>query len=74
MADNFHFERANDIADEADSMDRPARRDQRCGYCQKGIAGADSIDHVFGKGGDGMNNTAALKRHAAMLALRDDDL
>ena len=73
MADNFDLESADNVADEADLMHRPARRHQRRGYCQEGIARADRVDYIFGKSGDCMNPSRA-QGHTSVLALRHDDL
>ena len=74
MADDLNLERADHVADEADLMDRAARRHQRRGHRQEGIAGPNRVDDIFGESGNCVDDPAPLKRHAAVLALGHDDL
>ena len=74
MADDLDLEGADHVADEADALHGAAGGHQRRGHGQEGVAGADGIDHVLGEGRDGMHGSAALVGHAAVLAVRDDDL
>ena len=74
MADDLDLQRADHVADEADAVHRRARRHQRRRHRQKRVTSADRIDDILGERRNRMDDAAPLERHAAVLALRDDDL
>src|SRR3981189_259785 len=74
MADDLYFERANDIADEADLVHGAASRNQRRRHGEKGVARPHRVDNVLGESRDGVDHPAAFIGDTAVLTLGDDHL
>jgi hypothetical protein len=73
MADNFHLQRPDHVADESNAAHRCTRRHQRRRHRQKCVAGTHGVHYIFGERRNCMNDAAAFERDAAVLALRDYD-
>ena len=52
MSDDFDFQGAGHVADEADVLHRAAGRDQRGGDGEERIAGSHRVDDALGEGWD----------------------